>query len=85
MVKREIKKSRGKRTRKIIKDKATVNFLLEHLRPSKIDFSKIKIPSFLSFSDEEKEKSNHLKQIRKDDDPKGNENPIFGMSLLKLF
>ena len=56
MVKPELKKSKAKRARKFIKDKATVNFLLEHLKPSKIDFSKIKMPSFLeSFEEGEKE------------------------------
>ena len=40
-------KNTGKRrATKLIKDKAIVNFLLEHMKPTKIDFSKIKIPFF---------------------------------------
>jgi hypothetical protein len=37
-----------RRAKKIITDPAIVNFLLEHLRPSKIDFSKIKIPPYIN-------------------------------------
>ena len=40
---------KAKRSRKLVKDKAIVNFLLEHMKPVKINFSKIKIPSFLNF------------------------------------
>ena len=48
-------KNTGKRrATKLIKDKAIVNFLLEHMKPTKIDFSKIKIPFFLAFLEREK-------------------------------
>ena len=40
---------KAKRQRKLVKDKAIVDFLLEHMKPVKINFSKIKIPSFLNF------------------------------------
>ena len=40
---------RTERKRKFIKDKAIINFLLEHMKPVKIDFSKIKIPTFIDF------------------------------------
>ena len=85
MVKTEIKSRKGKRARKFIKDKATVDFLLQHLEPSKIDFSKIKIPSFLNFEDEEKNKSNPAEETKKIDSKNSNEMPIFGMSLLRIF
>ena len=49
MVKPEFKLKKSKKTRKIVKDKAIVNFLLEHMKPTKINFSKIKIPSFINF------------------------------------
>ena len=56
MPKTEFKLKKTKKQRKFIKDKAIVNFLLEHMKPVKIDFSKIKIPSFNSFlQKEEKE------------------------------
>ena len=49
MVKAEFKLKKAKRTREFVKDKAIVNFLLEHMKPAKINFSKIKIPSFINF------------------------------------
>ena len=49
MVKAGFKLKKSKRTRKFVKDKAIVNFLLEHMKPAKINFSKIKIPSFINF------------------------------------
>ena len=49
MVKAGFKLKKAKRTRKFVKDKAIVNFLLEHMKPAKINFSKIKIPSFINF------------------------------------
>ena len=49
MPKAEIKLKKQKRARKFIKDKAIVDFLLEHMKPVKIDLSKIKIPTFIDF------------------------------------
>ena len=40
---------KAKSQRKLVKDKAIVDFLLEHMKPVKINFSKIKIHSFLNF------------------------------------
>ena len=60
-------KNKGKkRARKFIKDKAIVEFLLEHMKPSKIDFSKIKIPSFLDYLESEgkKNNSNNSEEVR---------------------
>ena len=54
MVKAEFNLKKAKRTRKFVKDKAIVNFLLEHMKPAKINFSKIKIPSFLNSIENEK-------------------------------
>ena len=48
MPKRNPKKNK-KRPKKIKTDPAIVNFLLEHLRPSKVDFSKIKFPSYIKY------------------------------------
>ena len=63
-------KNKGKkRARKFIKDKAIVDFLLEHMKPSKIDFSKIKIPSFLDYLESEgkKNNSNNSEEVRTKD------------------
>ena len=49
MPKAEFKLKKAKRKRKFIKDKSIVNFLLEHMKPVEIDFSKIKIPPFLNY------------------------------------
>jgi len=60
-------KNKGKkRIKKFIKDKAIVDFLLEHMKPSKIDFSKIKIPSFLDYLESEGKKcnSNNSEEVR---------------------
>ena len=84
MVKPELKKRKAKRARKYIKDKATVNFLLEHLKPSKIDFSKIKMPSFLESFEEGEKESKQEKENRNESNPNRNEMPIFGMSFLKF-
>ena len=84
MVKPELKKSKVKRARKFIKDKATVNFLLEHLKPSKIDFSKIKMPPFLESFEEGEKESKQEKENRNESNPNRNEMPIFGMSFLKF-
>ena len=84
MVKPELKKSKVKRARKFIKDRATVNFLLEHLKPSKIDFSKIKMPSFLESFEEGEKESKQEKENRNESNPNRNEMPIFGMSFWKF-
>ena len=39
-----------KRKVKKIVDPAVVNFLLEHLKPSKVDFSKIKFPTYFKWN-----------------------------------
>ena len=70
MAKSSNKNTGKKRATKLIKDKAIVNFLLEHMKPLKIDFSKIKIPSFLVFQEKEGEKnisnnSNNSNEIKK--------------------
>ena len=45
MAKTELKLKKAKRARKFVKDKAVVNFLLEHMKPAKI-ISRPKKPSF---------------------------------------
>ena len=53
MVKTEIKKKKIKRRTKLIKDKAIVNFLLDHMKPAKIKFPKLRIPSYLNLENKE--------------------------------
>ena len=53
MVKTEIKTKKIKRQTKLIKDKAIVNFLLDHMKPAKIKFPKLRIPSYLNLENEE--------------------------------
>ena len=57
MAKTELKLKKAKRTRKFVKDKAVVNFLLEHMKPAKINFSKIRVPSFINFLENEEKSS----------------------------
>ena len=70
---------RTERKRKFIKDKAIINFLLEHMKPIKIDFSKIKIPSFLEFENDERSKG-ETKTL--DGNPNNSKSSIFKLSLL---
>ena len=58
MPKAEFKKKITKRKRKFLKDKAIVDFLLEHMKPVKIDFSKIKFLNFINFLENEEKESN---------------------------
>ena len=46
MSKRKLKNKMKKR-RRIVKDPAIVNFILEHLKPANIEFSKMKIPFWM--------------------------------------
>ena len=63
MPKTEIKLKKSKRTRKFIKDKAIVDFLLEHMKPVKIDFSKIRFPSFSYFQEKEEKNNSDLNKL----------------------
>ena len=67
------------RPRKLVKDKAIVNFLLEHMKPAKINFSKIKIPSFLNFIENEKKDSINSNIFQVENIQDGS--PIEGISL----
>ena len=53
MVKTGIKTKKIKRRTKLIKDKAIVNFLLDHMKPAKIKFPKLRIPSYLNLENKE--------------------------------
>ena len=53
MVKTQIESKKNKRRIKLIKDKAIVNFLLDHMKPAKIKFPKLRIPSYLNFEQHE--------------------------------
>ena len=80
MVKAEFKLKKAKRTRKFVKDKAIVNFLLEHMKPAKINFSKIKIPSFINFLENEEKSSIDSTIFQEQNAP--DESLISGLSLL---
>ena len=67
------------RPRKLVKDKAIVNFLLEHMKPAKINFSRIKIPSFLNFIENEKKDSINSNIFQVENIQDGS--PIEGISL----
>ena len=82
MVKAEFKLKKAKRTRKFVKDKAIVNFLLEHMKPAKINFSKIKIPFLLYFL-ENGEKSSFNSIIFQEQNA-SDERLISGLSLLNI-
>ncbi len=82
MVKAGFKLKKSKRTRKFVKDKAIVNFLLEHMKPAKINFSKIKIPSFINFL-ENGEKSSFNSIIFQEQNA-SDERLISGLSLLNI-
>ena len=79
---------------KYIKDKAIINFILQHSEEEKIDYSKIKIPSFFNSSDSEVNgiKTNRQNNLNESDeapeDPKLIEMgkiPNFNFSLLNFF
>ena len=72
-----------KRPRKFVKDKAIVNFLLEHMKPVKINFSKIKIPSFINFIENEKKDSINSNIFQAENIQDGSQ--IEGISLFNNF
>ena len=74
---------KSKRPRKLVKDKAIVNFLLEHMKPVKINFSKIKIPSFLNFIENETKDSINSNIFQAENIQDGS--PIEGISLFNNF
>ena len=74
---------KAKRPRKLVKDKAIENFLLEHMKPVKINFSKIKIPSFLNFIENEKKDSINSNISQEENNKDGS--PIEGISLFNNF
>ena len=80
MVKAEFKLKKAKRTRKFVKDKAIINFLLEHMKPAKINFSKIKIPSFINFLENEEKSPIDSTIFQEQNAP--DESLISGLSLL---
>ena len=80
MAKTQLKLKKVKRARKLVKDKAIVNFLLEHMKPVKINFSKIKIPSFLTFLENEGNNAINSNLFQSKIIP--NEIPVSGICLL---
>ena len=81
---KKIKKMKKLKNRKYIKDKGIVNFLLQHLKPQNINFSKIKIPSFFESCNDSDGKntisSNDIKEPSHDQTAK--KLPSFGLTLL---
>ena len=88
------KKFKGIKKNKYIKDKALIHFIHQHSIEEKIDFSKIKIPSFSNLSETDKDdfkeikskylnKNSHNPYIYKNQ--KNNKMPGFGLSLLNFF
>ena len=74
---------KAKKPIKLVKDKAIVNFLLEHMKPVKINFSKIKIPSFINFIENEKKDSTNSNIFQAENIQEGS--PIIGVALLNEF
>ena len=82
MPKAEIKLKKSKRARKFIKDKAIIDFLLEHMKPVKMDFSKIKIPTFIDFL--ENEEKNAIFSNESNEQKIFKDIPTIGISLLNI-
>ena len=80
MVKTEIKTKKIKRRTKLIKDKAIVNFLLDHMKPAKIKFPKLRIPSYLNLENKE---HNEVETNPKDDNQ--NFDKVFSVAPLLNF
>ena len=80
MVKTEIKTKKVKRRTKLIKDKAIVNFLLDHMKPAKIKFPKLRIPSYLNLENKE---NNEVETNPKDDNQ--NFDKVFSVAPLLNF
>ncbi len=80
MVKTEIKTKKIKRRTKLIKDKAIVNFLLDHMKPAKIKFPKLRIPSYLNLENKE---NNEVETNPKDDNQ--NFDKVFSVAPLLNF
>ncbi len=76
---------------KYIKDRAIVNFILQHSKKETIDFSKIKIPSFLDISNAEEDGHNYnqIQNLNQESQATTIQNssnlPTFGFSLLAEF
>ena len=80
MVKTQIKTKKIKRRTKLIKDKAIVNFLLDHMKPAKIKFPKLRIPSYLNLENKE---NNEVETNPKDDNQ--NFDKVFSVAPLLNF
>ena len=83
MVKTEIKTKKVKRRTKLIKDKAIVNFLLDHMKPAKIKFPKLMIPSYLNLENKENKENNEVETNPKDDNQ--NFDKVFSVAPLLNF
>ena len=88
MVKKSKTQIRRKQKAKYFTDKSIIKFLLQHLEKEKIDFSKVKIPSFSDEADTEEEEykyskiKNPIQKSEMPNIPQKNKLPVFGLSLL---
>ena len=85
-----VKKSKVKfKKAKKCRDEAARKFILSHLRQEPIDFSEVKIPSFLRILESEFNAENTLIGDSSNENLKKENNlpelPIFGLSLLDFF
>ena len=88
---KKLKKKFKKKTNQYIKDKAIVDFILQHSEKENIDFSKIKIPSFSGCTSNEEDDIKSIKcdtlneKFEQINIQEKNKIPNFGFSLLDLF
>ena len=88
---KKLKKKFKKKTNKYIKDKAIVDFILQHSEKENIDFSKIIIPSFLKCASNEEDDIKSIKcdtlneKFEQINIQEKNKIPNFRFSLLDFF
>ena len=75
----------GKSNKSYIKDKAIIKFIKAHSKRQNIDFSKIKIPSFLDISEENEEKEGFLFSSPKKIFVQKKDNQILGRTIIPAF
>ena len=74
-----------KSNKRYIKDKAIIKFIKAHSKRQNIDFSKIKIPSFLDISEENEEKEGFLFSSPKNIFVQKKDNQILGRTIIPAF
>ena len=74
-----------KSNKRYIKDKAIITIIKAHSKRQNIDFSKIKIPSFLDISEENEEKEGFLFSSPKKIFVQKKDNQILGRTIIPAF